>query len=429
MQNRQAPICGIDLSFFLGMATPLISQNYPNNYPSSHSCNWKFSVSFSLSLGSSRTESSQDEKLTRFRICGTSTYFQNPVNVGRTLSARLYAAGYTGPGLKCTVTCGQLRSPMDTHGENAQSVDTKSLDAACKKAACSKFKKGSSALLESDCGMSQYPGRRSGDAPANSTGLDRIVGGTVVPSQKKYPWMVWIRRNPTTLSVHCGGSLINDRYVLTAAHCVYENPSATYYVVLGDLNRYSSSESVSIQIPARAIPHQQFLIRKSGSALTAIDNDIALLKLETPVDFQGYPHIRPICLPKPGVSLAGVPVAVAGWGAMSLLFSHLGIPTVTMLEANLETASDSVCQKNYGSLFTKNFICAQKAGKDICHGDSGGPLMHRIPGSFYFNVGINSFTKGCDPQYGAAFTATANYVNSFIGMYTNDAEWCAIPGF
>ncbi|CAG0894726.1 unnamed protein product [Darwinula stevensoni] len=276
-----------------------------------------------------------------------------------------------------------------------------------------------------------YPGRRSADAPANSTGLDRIVGGRYVPSEKKYPWMVWIRPNPTGLFMLCGGSLINDRYVLTAAQCVYENSSATYYVVLGDLHRYITSESVSIQIPARAIPHPQFLINKTGSNLTAIDHDIALLKLETPVDFQAYPHIRPICLPAPVSFSTGTPMTVAGWGGTNWRCREFedggdcnslnGIRALKLIEATIEVASDSVCQKNYGPLFTKNFICAQKAGKDICHvsletraerkndgGDFGGPLMFRTPGSYYLNVGISSFMKGCDPQYGAAFAATGS---------------------
>ncbi|CAG0888165.1 unnamed protein product, partial [Darwinula stevensoni] len=73
--------------------------------------------------------------------------------------------------------------------------------------------------LRQACGVSQAY-RRSENLQVNATAadFDRVIGGTPVQSQGKYPWMAWMGKAPNMFN--CGGSLINDRYVLTASHCV-----------------------------------------------------------------------------------------------------------------------------------------------------------------------------------------------------------------
>ncbi|CAG0893628.1 unnamed protein product [Darwinula stevensoni] len=440
-EKRQTPPCGANYGLFLGQYYPLVSANYPNNIPVPHSCSWMFSCPVEMTLQCSNFQLPLNLLClwTGFTyngktMCGSSTALQSPVNVGRTLNARLYASVYTGKGFTCTVTCGSRASCSKLERKKKGEI-------ACNDFIEQLFQEFPDSLpTSSDCGVSQYPRKRvessppvnsteSGDEnpPGNSTDVDRIVGGSVVPSQRKYPWMVWYRTS--SVAFWCGGTLIGDRYVLTASHCVHDAPSATYYVTLGDLDRNTPFESGSIVIPAQAIEHPQFVIKKSGNSLLAINNDIALLKLSRPVDFQAYPHIRPICLSMFALPFTGQTVVDAGWGATTPWEGANGITTARLMEVTVNVVSDAVCKNNYPTLFNTNFFCTQGDGKNTCNGDSGGPVMYKTPSGYYQNIGVTSFSKSCSPNYGAAFAKTAIYVNSFIGAYTNDARWCPPPGY
>ncbi|CAG0897022.1 unnamed protein product [Darwinula stevensoni] len=267
------------------------------------------------------------------------------------------------------------------------------------------------------CGVSQTE-EISLDTEENAeeSELGRIIGGTPVPSQKKYPWIAWMGEAENVFN--CGGALINDRYVLTASHCVASNPSRTYYVSLGSKKLFQWPAGEAMKVRATAIMHPEYDEK-------TFENDLALLKLHVPVNFTTYPNIRPICLSSNAKPNPGTSVTIAGWG----LTSANGLPSDQLMEATLNVIRQEVCQKYFPSKnITDNYICAQSSGKNTCQGDSGSSLMHRTPAGYYQSVGVTSFGKvDCLPQYGGVFARTTNYVENFIKMNTEDAEWCLAP--
>ena len=137
----------------------------------------------------------------------------------------------------------------------------------------------------------------------------KIVNGNEAPINK-YPWMaavMYINENGD-LEQFCGGSIISDRFILTAAHCIY--PEDETYVRLGDHDYEQEGEAkheVTIEV-VKQEKHRDY--RDDGE-----DKDIGLLKLKESIKFNQYEGtIVPICLPIEHLKYYDVVATVAGWG-------------------------------------------------------------------------------------------------------------------
>lgn len=184
----------------------------------------------------------------------------------------------------------------------------------------------------------------------------------------KYPWLTAIfHKENFALAFKCGGSLISETMVVTAAHCVYTVKEDRVVVSMGryDLDNYHEQGAEGRDI-VRAITHPDF------STLVEPDSDIALLILQRPVIFNEI--IRPICLWESTESEVTVESgSVAGWGTDELGNSVTRYPHV--VEAKI--ASDAECASKWSTAKSiKRTLCAGNLdGSGPCLGDSGGGLM------------------------------------------------------
>lgn len=133
--------------------------------------------------------------------------------------------------------------------------------------------------------------------------LHRIVGGQET-QRHQYPWMTEVQ---LAGRYYCGGSLINDLYVLTAAHCVEGMPPELITLRFLEHNRSDSDATVLQRGALRVKAHELYNPR-------SFDNDIALIQLDRPLSFEA--HMRPVCLPVPSASFDGEVAIVTGWGAL-----------------------------------------------------------------------------------------------------------------
>ncbi|XP_060921829.1 polyserase-2-like isoform X2 [Labrus mixtus] len=241
-----------------------------------------------------------------------------------------------------------------------------------------------------------------GKPPLNN----RIVGGQVAP-QGSWPWQVSLHRSGFHF---CGGSLINNQWVMSAAHCFQRTAASSLLVYLGR----QSQEGTNSNEVSRTV--MEIIVHPDYNASTS-DNDIALLKLSSTVTFTNF--IMPVCLAAPGSTFfSGIDAWVTGWGNIG---SGVPLPSPqNLMEVEVPIVGNRRCSCNYGvGRITDNMICAglEAGGRDSCQGDSGGPLVSK-QNAVWILEGVVSFGAGCAlPNFPGVYTRVSEYqswINSHI---------------
>jgi trypsin len=217
-----------------------------------------------------------------------------------------------------------------------------------------------------------------------------IVGGSRA-SIADFPYVVYL--TTTDGFQFCGGTLVSDNKVVTAAHCTAGKEPADIVVVAGREDKQSdagvTSEVRSIWI------HPQFSDVRSGK-------DVSVLTLAARLPYE------PLALPEKGGSdlyAAGRQALILGWGRTAVD----GQPSRYLLQANVPLTSDADCTKAYPAYKAEAMVCAgvPEGGVDSCQGDSGGPLV--VDGRL---VGITSWGEGCAaPGKPGVYTRVVTYVD------------------
>ncbi|XP_037373998.1 chymotrypsinogen B-like [Talpa occidentalis] len=209
--------------------------------------------------------------------------------------------------------------------------------------------------------------------PPVVSGVQRIVNGkAAVPGS--WPWQVSLQ--DSNGFHYCGGSLVNESWVVTAAHC---EVSTSDTVVAGMFNRRAKKKkNVQVLRIAQVFNHPSFN-NDTGH------NDIALVKLATPARFSSV--VSPVCLPSAQDNFTtGSLCVTTGWGKTD----SKGMASIKLQQATMPLLSNAECEKSWGSDITDLVVCAGANSVTSCMGDSGGPLVCQKDGAWNL-VGVVSF--------------------------------------
>ncbi|MEP6343690.1 MAG: serine protease [Maricaulaceae bacterium] len=241
-------------------------------------------------------------------------------------------------------------------------------------------------------------------------GKTRIVRGELA-LLGEHPWIVSLALAgyPAGAAHFCGGSLIDENWVLTAAHCVEDMAAGSIRLHAGsnDLQKGGQLRNVT-----RIVIHEGWNDRTN-------ENDIALLQVTSPFDFEAD-HISAInyletVSDHESQAADGELLSVIGWGHTregSTQAERL-LRKVTVPVIRTET-----CNKNYSGTILDGMFCSGIGGKDSCQGDSGGPISTLADDPR--QVGVVSWGYGCArTNYPGVYTRLADY-SSWIDDHVDE---------
>ncbi|GBP39793.1 Chymotrypsinogen 2 [Eumeta japonica] len=230
---------------------------------------------------------------------------------------------------------------------------------------------------------------------------ERIVGG-MNSDLNEWPWIAALFNGGRQF---CGGSLIDDKHILSAAHCVAHMTSwdvARLTARLGDHDIRTNAETKHVERKIKRV------VRHRGFDMRTLYNDVSILTLDQPVKFSKT--IRPICLPSGSRAYNGVYGTVIGWGSLQ----ENGVQPSILQKVSIPIWSNADCRLKYGAAapggIVDHMMCAGRASMDSCSGDSGGPLMVN-EGGRWIQVGVVSWGIGCGKgQYPGVYTRVTAFL-------------------
>ncbi|KAM3936830.1 plasma kallikrein-like [Leptodactylus fuscus] len=232
----------------------------------------------------------------------------------------------------------------------------------------------------------------------------RIVGGSN-SSLGEWPWQVSMHLKLSSSRHVCGGSIISNQWIVTAAHCVVLWPVPTFW------NIYAGFVNQSQITAATPVLHIDQIIIHPGYTGTESGNDIALLKLKTPIAYNDQQQA--ICLPPRRDSFVLPSMCwITGWGYTE----ESGTTSDVLQKAEVPPKSQAECQQSYSEIITNKVLCAgYKHGQiDSCKGDSGGPLTCEVDKKWYL-IGITSWGEGCArPDKPGVYTKVTEYTEWIV---------------
>ncbi|KAJ3584670.1 hypothetical protein NHX12_015165 [Muraenolepis orangiensis] len=229
-------------------------------------------------------------------------------------------------------------------------------------------------------------------------GTSRIVGGENCPPGE-CPWQALLLNEEHR--GFCGGTILNNFLILTAAHCM--NQSRSIYVILGEFDTKVKEERESVHNVEMVLIHKRY---KPGT----FHNDIALIKLSSPITFTKF--ILPACLPQKDfaekVLMRQPQGVVSGFGRLGETQQQSSI----LQRLHMPFVDRATCMESSLFRITSHMFCAGYGDgkRDACYGDSGGPHVTPYRDTF-FVTGVVSWGEGCARRgkYGI-YTQVSKYI-------------------
>ncbi|XP_058832040.1 chymotrypsin-2-like isoform X2 [Topomyia yanbarensis] len=198
------------------------------------------------------------------------------------------------------------------------------------------------------------------EQPGDNDYIKEIVGGhEAAPGAA--PYQVSLQQ----FSFHvCGGAIIGDSWILTAAHCVFKSKPTQLQVLVG---------TNSLDVGGKRYDAEKFIIHNRYD-MPMYYNDIALIKLETKLEFNNNVSAIPYSektIPE------NATLTLTGWGRTSILGDAVPVNLQTI---ELQYVNNEECQQRWGNKSSLDIgqVCTfTRTGEGVCKGDSGGPLTYQ----------------------------------------------------